>query len=145
MAPAWRVGGEATTTLHLVEVAATPSGAWLDLTDLERLPYPVEVRTAIRTGIAEHRGTSPRPVERPDWFAPTWLAVVDPWIDERLAEDSSARSGPSAVIKLWSLSAVVEVPTEAGAVFFKAACARFRAEAASPHCWVDTSVRSFPS
>ncbi len=127
MAPAWRTEAEPVATVHLVAVGPG-DGPWLDLAQLDRLAHRAEVRTALATGAAEYRGLLPRPAGRPPWFGPTWLAEVDSWIDARLVEVGLVRRGPSAVVKFWSLSVILTVPTTVGPVYFKAACDHFRAE-----------------
>lgn len=129
MAPAWRIDTDPATTVHLAEVGPG-DGPWLDLSRLDRLAHDDQVRTAVLTGIAEHRGQRPHPAGRPAWFGPTWRAEADRWIDARLAEVALVRRGRGAVVKFWSLSVILAVPTDAGPVYFKAACDHFRAEPA---------------
>lgn len=138
MAPAWRIDIEPVTTVHLLQVGPG-DGPWLDLDQLDRLAHRAEVRTAVATGVAEYRGQRPRPAGRPPWFGPTWRAEADQWIDARLAEAGLVPSGPGAVVKFWSLSVILAVPTTVGPVYFKAACDHFRAEptitaAVARHC-----------
>ena len=138
MAPAWRTEAEPVATVHLVAVGPG-DGPWLDLAHLDRLAHRAEVRTAVATGVAEYRGQRPRPAGRPPWFGPSWRAEVDRWINARLTEVGLERLGPGAVVKFWSLSVILAVPTAAGPVYFKAACDHFRAEpaitaAVARHC-----------
>ena len=74
------------------------------------------------------RAENPLPPRRQDWFAEPWRAEVDAWIDETLVRVRRRRTGPSVPVKVWSLSAVLRVPTDVGPVFLKATCDHFRSE-----------------
>ncbi len=135
MVPAVLIDSEPRSMLHVVAVATgSNAAAWIDLDDLDQLAHPPTVAEAIRRSVAEYRGASVRPAGRPDWFHPDWQIGVDAWIDDVLSGAAVQRSGPSEVIKFWSLSAIVKVPVTGirgdDAVFFKAACQLFRAEPA---------------
>ena len=135
MVPAVLIDSEPRSMLHVVAVATgSNADAWIDLDDLDQLAHPPTVAEAIRRSVAEYRGASVRPAGRPDWFHPDWQIGVDAWIDDVLSGAAVQRSGPSEVIKFWSLSAIVKVPVTGirgdDAVFFKAACQLFRAEPA---------------
>lgn len=140
LTPAKRLGGEPTTTLHLLGLppdGADPSLAdvtWLGLADLDRLAHPPAVATAIRTGLAEYAGDVPWPAERPAWYRPGWSAQVDGWVDGQLVRVGLTRTGESEAVKVWSLSAVLRVPVldagRATCVYVKATCDHFRAEPA---------------
>lgn len=69
------------------------------------------------------------PERRPDWFRPGWFDRLEAWIDVELAPSGRRRSGPVEPFRLWSLSAVVRVPTTDGTLWCKAPCDHFRAEA----------------
>lgn len=80
------------------------------------------------------------PAARPDWFRPGWFDRIEAWIDAVLEPTGRRRTGPVDPFRLWSISAVVRVPTDAGVLWCKAPCAFFRAEAR-----IHTSVaRLFP-
>lgn len=134
-APARRVDGTPALAVHLVVVDRRPDGTdWLPL---DRLDEPAGVRDAIQRGLDEWTGHLPPPANRPDWYSPGWSGAADRWIDRQLGELGRRRAGPSAPVKVWSLSAVLRIPTRtvdgdvaAEPVFFKAACDWFRAEPA---------------
>ncbi|ROR65500.1 aminoglycoside phosphotransferase family protein [Agrococcus jenensis] len=69
------------------------------------------------------------PVLRPDWFRPGWFDLVEAWIDAVLAPSGRRRTGPVEPFRLWSISAVVRVPTDGGELWCKASCDHFRREA----------------
>jgi aminoglycoside phosphotransferase (APT) family kinase protein len=58
---------------------------------------------------------------------------VEAWIDAGLAGTRRRRTGPTEVHRVWSISAVLRVPTDGGELWFKACCDHFRAEAAILH------------
>lgn len=134
-APTRHIDGTPAQIVHLLSASKRPDGTyWIPL---DRLDAPVGVREAIRQGIDEWTGIVSRPVNRPDWYAPAWSPDVENWIDERLADLGRRRTGPSEPVKVWSLSAVLRIPTSSiehdspgQPVFFKAACEWFRAEPA---------------
>ncbi|GAA2093287.1 hypothetical protein GCM10009841_02890 [Microlunatus panaciterrae] len=107
--------------------------AWLRPDD-PSLAEPAELLETLRQTMAESSGSIDPPPDRPDWFRHDWLNEADCWIDLQLQRLGRRRSGPSQVIKIWSLSAVIRTPTEGGAegieaaVYFKATCDWFRAE-----------------
>lgn len=67
-------------------------------------------------------------VER--WSDRTWLATAYSWIEEQLAGLGTRRSGEFEQPHVTPWSTVLRVPTESGAVFFKANHDRLRHEAA---------------
>ncbi len=75
-------------------------------------------------------GLAPRPDRRADWFRRSWYDEVEAWVDEVLRALGRRRNGPCAPVKVWSLSAVVRVPTDGPPVWLKAACRHFHAEPA---------------
>ncbi|WP_347755337.1 phosphotransferase [Agrococcus sp. ProA11] len=68
------------------------------------------------------------PAGRPDWFRAGWFDVLEAWLDSVLEPRGRRRTGPVEPYKVWSISAVVRVPTEHGTLWCKAPCAHFRAE-----------------
>ena len=75
-------------------------------------------------------GHAEAPARRPRWFSASWYDEVDAWIDQHLAARGRARTGDTVPVKVWSLSAVLQVPCEPAAVWFKASCRHFHAEPA---------------
>lgn len=69
------------------------------------------------------------PVLRPDWYRRGWFDRIESWIDAALAPLGRRRTGPVEPFRIWSISAVVQVPTDGGALWCKAPCAHFRNEA----------------
>ena len=64
------------------------------------------------------------------WRQPEWRARAIRWAERRLAERGIAITGPPDQIHLRTWSTVIRVPTDAGAIFFKAVWPPLRFEAA---------------
>ena len=116
--------------LHVLALRGDPEhvadGAWLPVGELAE-PFGERVGTAA----AQYAGTAPR--QRPDWFRTGWYDRVEAWIDDCLSARGSRRTEPVRIHRVWSISAVLEVPTSGGTLWFKACCDHFRAEAAILH------------
>jgi len=57
--------------------------------------------------------------ERAPWRQPGWYAATVERIDAALADASFRRTGDAVQAKHWSISALLEVPTDRGPVWFK--------------------------
>jgi len=116
--------------LHVLALRGHPDGvaggAWLPVGDLAE-PFGARVGTAL----AQHSGSAPP--QRPDWFQAGWYDRVEAWIDDCLSARGRRRTEPVRTHRVWSISAVLEVPTSDGTLWFKACCDHFRAEAAILH------------
>jgi hypothetical protein len=75
-------------------------------------------------------GATPPPDRRADWFRRFWYDEVEAWVDQVLGALGRRRTGPCTPVKVWSLSSVVQVPTDGPPVWLKAACRHFHAEPA---------------
>ncbi|WP_412027333.1 phosphotransferase family protein [Deinococcus yunweiensis] len=62
------------------------------------------------------------------WMHPGWHADALDWLEGELAAQGLNRSGEPAVLKHWQISLLWRVPTDAGAVYFKAVPAFFARE-----------------
>ena len=111
--------------LHVLALRGdAPAGAdWRRLDDLAE-PW----RSPVRAALEQYAGSAPP--RRPDWFRPGWHDRVEAWVDEQLAANGTRRTGPLRTHRVWSISAVFEVPTDRGPLWFKACCDHFIAEAA---------------
>lgn len=113
-----------TTRLHvLVPRDAEPDrGGWAGMDALSE-----DLRDRVGRAVREHLGTPP--AERPQWYRPGWHAGAEEWIDEQLRRSGRVRTGTMATHRVWSISAVYSVPTDAGDVWFKVCCDHFAGEA----------------
>ncbi|WP_191277539.1 aminoglycoside phosphotransferase family protein [Nocardioides flavus (ex Wang et al. 2016)] len=114
--------------LHVLALrGAAPAGAvWRRADDL-----PEPWRSPVRLALEQYAGVAPP--RRPDWFRPGWHDRVEAWVDRQLSATGRRRTGPLRTHRVWSISAVLEVPTDRGALWFKACCDHFVAEAAIVH------------
>lgn len=104
------------------------AGAAHDWLPLSEATGPAPLLETVREAMATYAGREPLPARRQDWFTAAWLPDVDAWADQALATAGRRRTGPSSPVKVWSLSAVLRIPTDGGPVFLKATCDHFRAE-----------------
>jgi hypothetical protein len=111
--------------LHVLALRGeAPAGAgWRRVDDLAP-----QWRAPVRAALEQYAGSAPP--RRPDWFRPGWHDRVEAWVDEQLSAIGSRRTGPLRTHRVWSISAVFEVPTDRGTLWFKACCDHFIAEAA---------------
>ncbi len=123
LAPTYKLGDRHYLDVVGCRTATLPDGDWVSpsaLTD------PL-VREHVERALAEQ---SAPPALRPEWFRRSWYDEVEAWVDAQLAAAGRPRTGPMRVHRVWSISAVLRVPTDAGEVWFKQASELFRAEAA---------------
>lgn len=114
--------------LHVLALRGEPDpGA--DWRGVDGLAEPL--RAPVRTALEQYAGEAPP--RRPDWFRPGWHERVEAWVDEQLSTTGRRRTGPLRTHRVWSISAVLEVPTDGGTLWFKACCDHFIAEAAILH------------
>ncbi|MBI4942777.1 MAG: phosphotransferase [Actinobacteria bacterium] len=92
---------------------------------------PDGVTTALRAVLAEDAGETALHPLRPGWHRRGWWDDVTAWVDEALADLQLApRTGPLRPRQVWSMSAVVEVPTTTGRYWLKAVPPHFAREPA---------------
>jgi hypothetical protein len=103
-------------------------GRWTALDDVVT-DDPATV-TSLRIAVAQAEGVLEPPARRPAWFRRDWYDEVDRWVDTVLAADGRSRTGATVPRKVWSFSAVLEVPCEPRSVWFKASSRHFHAEPA---------------
>ena len=126
--PMDRLGEDVFVTTVEVCDGTVPDGRWTDLDTLSDPPGLEGVAEAVRRCVEEYAGTAPP--HRPDWYRPGWFPDVEAWIEEALGRVGRSRTGPLVAVQLWSLSAVLRVPTDRGVAWFKATCEHFHGEPA---------------
>lgn len=114
--------------LHVLALRGRPApgGDWRRVADLAE-----PLRTAVGTALEQYAGEAPP--RRPGWFRRDWHDRVEAWVDAQLSTTGRRRTGPLRTHRVWSISAVFEVPTDRGTLWFKACCDHFIAEAAILH------------
>lgn len=129
LAPAQQVAEDPAVVVHLVALDRAPVWAGrLPTEELHRLAHPAAVTDALRSELAVLDGSAPWPARRPDWYRPGWWDAFDAWVDESLADAGLRRRAASRTVRVWGLSAVLEVPVQGGSVFAKAVSDLFNAE-----------------
>ena len=131
LAPELRPDPAADVRLHVVRPVPAPAdGVVLDPRALDELSAPTAVVEVLAAELAVLAGRAPRPDRRADWYRAGWQDEADGWVDEALAARGVRRTGPSVPVKIWSLSALLRVPTTDGDVVLKAVGDPFAAEPA---------------
>ena len=130
VAPQVMTGSEPTVLLSVFgsRAGTTVAGTWTAPDDLAETD--AALLAALREIAAVAGGVTEAPARRPAWFRPSWYDEVDAWIDAELAARGRSRTGATVPQKVWSLSAVLEVPSDPAPVWFKASCRHFHAEPA---------------
>lgn len=99
----------------------TQGTRWVSADELDDVPLADEAqRRLLREWFAE--GVAGRvPPRRARWECAGWLAKAAGWIGRRLGELGLEQRGPLVQFKsAWSWSCILQVPTDAGALYFKA-------------------------
>ena len=91
---------------------------------------PQRVARRARTWLAEWEADASPPELRPPWSRPGWTARASAWIDDALHQAGRTRTGPATLVRLWSISAMLRIPTDAGDAWFKAVFPHFHHEPA---------------
>ena len=122
-APVLRVADDRYLDVVGCRAVPPPAGTWVEPTTLADPALGALVARTVR----EQDAPPPR---RPAWFRPGWYDEGETWVDDSLATSGRRRTGPLRPEKLWSISAVLRIPTDVGDAWYKAAAEVFHAEAA---------------
>jgi aminoglycoside phosphotransferase (APT) family kinase protein len=127
--PQLRLGSDPATLLSVFGSRGGDAvdGTWRSLEDVDDDPA---VLAHLRQIEAMAAGLLETPARRPAWFSTAWYDEVEAWIDAELALHGRTRTAATVPVKVWSLSAVLEVPCEPAPVWLKASCRHFHAEPA---------------
>lgn len=115
-APPWRDEDGTITNVLVGSTSELASATWIPV-DAAGVPGLAAALESWRSSAADGR---------PAWFAQGWVEEVLAWVDGL----GVARTGPPRPVKIWSLSAVLDIPVVDGALFFKATCDGFHGEPA---------------
>ena len=130
VAPQIMVGSDPTVLLSVFgpRSETTVDGTWRSLDDLvggdPALLPPLREIAAITAGVIE------APARRPQWFSTSWYDEADAWVDAQLGSRGRTRTGATVPTKVWSVSAVLMIPSDPAPVWMKASCRHFHAEPA---------------
>lgn len=135
IAPAQHTDVGQVHVLRLPAGSPEPDGDRCALHRLTPLRVPREVTDAITSAVAEHDGARPVHRLRAPWYRPEWAEQALTWADEALAGHGRQRAGAPVTLKVWSLSAVWQLPCVDSAgrrcdAYLKAPCALFGDEPA---------------
>lgn len=102
-----------------------PGARWVSADELDDAPLADEAqRRLLREWFAEG-GAGRVSRRRARWECAGWLAKAAGWIGRRLDELGFVQRGPLVQFKsAWSWSCILQVPTDAGALYFKAGYAK---------------------
>jgi hypothetical protein len=120
------------SSLYAVETPGSgdmpPAGRWVGREALRALPLAVpEHRAPIETWLAELE-SGHVPALRNAWEQPGWFGEAADWMREQMAREGIAARGPVEQFRTWSISCLLRVETDAGALFLKAAPPMFAHE-----------------
>ncbi len=100
-----------------------PDGwSWVGREELERLAMTFPEHRAPLVQHLEEAESGDVPERRPPWSRPGWHAEAVDWISSQVEILGYRRTGDIRQRKIWGLSAILEVPTDQGTLFFKEAC-----------------------
>ena len=100
-----------------------PNGArWVGRAELQRLEMAFPEHRAPLVQHLEEAESGDVPEQRPRWSRPGWHAEAVDWISSQVEILGYRRTGDIRQRKMWGLSAILEVPTDQGPLFFKEAC-----------------------
>ncbi|HEX6150587.1 aminoglycoside phosphotransferase family protein [Nocardioides sp.] len=122
LAPMLRVEKDRYLDIVGCRALPVPDGTWVTPTELAD-PAVVELMARTLPELDEP------PTLRPAWFHRGWYDEVEAWVDGELAVTGRRRTGVMRVSRVWSISAVLRIPTDTGDVWFKGSCDLFRGEA----------------
>lgn len=97
------------------EWAPPPGLAWATPPD----DLPPRLRERAVMWLEEWGGSRPVPDLRARWSRPGWQSRARDWIDDRLASAGRRRTGPVEVRRIWTITALMRVPTDGGVAWFK--------------------------
>ncbi len=128
IAPCIRLAQDLYVTVATVRDTPPRSGLWVDVGSLTDPVDAPGLADAVRRSLTEYEGSPPP--RRPEWYRKGWFDGVEAWVDTALAAAGRSRTGPLVVHRMWAISAVLRIPTDAGEHWFKATCDHFRDESA---------------
>ncbi len=107
--------------IHAALPSLPPGSHWIGREDLAQVSrdHP-SFHQPIREWLVECDAREPAPAMRPSWHGVGWWSTAETWITEQLDAHSIRRTGPVAQQKWGATAVILQAPTTAGVVFFKA-------------------------
>ena len=107
--------------LHALLPSLPPGSHWIDREDLvaANRDYP-PLYQLIRAWLVEHDAHESVPAVRPSWDSIGWWSTANAWITEQLDAHGIRHTGPVTQFKWGATAVILQAPTTAGAIFFKA-------------------------
>ncbi len=113
---------------HSPAGAAPPGARWVGPDDLADLALAIPAHHAVIATYLHEETTREIPAQRAPWARPGWFADALAWIAHQLAALGIAPQGEVEQARLWSISCLLQVPTDAGNLYFKAVPPLFATE-----------------
>ena len=105
-----------------------PGARWIESAALAGLTLAVpEHRTIMEQWMLEHSVGGVPPLRVP-WARAGWFGEASAWVHERLDALGYAATGPLEQMRVWTISSVMRIETDRGAVYFKASPPMFAKE-----------------
>ncbi len=113
---------------HSSDWAAPPGARWVGPEDLTGLTFAIPAHQEVIATYLREEATGVIPAERAPWARRGWLSGALRWIERQLAALALTPQGPIEQLRLWSISCLLRVPTDAGDLYFKAVPPLFATE-----------------
>ena len=98
-----------------------PEGArWLSSGELDSIALKDDYLRPVIAGWLRERETGAVPAERPPWAFDGWQDRAHGWIAAQVAAQGWRLTGEIAQDRKWCITCMLKVPTDAGALYFKA-------------------------
>lgn len=122
-------------TLAALAVLEPPPDGWSPPAELtwgaaSQAVAPETLASRAATWIDEWRDRTPPPALRARWSRPGWQARARAWIERTLDRIGRRSTGTIEMQRLWTLTALMRVPTDEGPVWFKGVFPHFAHEPA---------------
>jgi hypothetical protein len=105
---------------HTSLEAPPGGGAWIGRDRLPEVSLARPEHHALISTYLEELVATQLPQLRRPWAIPGWFTTAESWFQEQLLRLELAATGPVEQFRTWARSCILRVPTETGAVFFKA-------------------------
>ena len=121
----WQLGATHINSVYelenLTSDARSPEGSqWVEWDDVTTLSLALpEHRPYLDDWFREQ--ANGRPDARRAWARPGWFQAVSAWIEQQVRETGVTPTGPVRQLRNWERSTVLQLPTQRGLMYYKAA------------------------